>query len=93
MLLKRKSVAKELATLGHSGEMSIIVRKSDKPYEVEISSADIALVANEEKVIPREWINERGNDVNKAFLDYVRPLVIGETEPVYKDGLPVHFEV
>lgn len=85
--------AVELATLGHSGEMSIIVRKADKPYEVEISSADIALVANEEKVIPREWINERGNDVTEAFLDYVRPLVIGETEPVYKDGLPVHFEI
>ncbi len=85
--------AVELAALGHSGEMSIIVRKSDKPYEVEISSADIALVANEEKVIPREWINEHGNGVNEAFLDYVRPLVIGETEPVYKDGLPVHFEV
>lgn len=85
--------AVELATLGHSGEMSIIVRKSDKPYEVEISSADIALVANEEKVIPRMWINERGNDVTEAFLDYVRPLVMGETEPVYKNGLPVHFEI
>jgi len=85
--------AARLATLGHSGEMSIIVRKSDKPYEVEISSADISLVANEEKVIPREWINERGNDVNEAFLNYVRPLIVGETEPVYKDGLPVHFEI
>ena len=32
------------------------------------------IVANFEKKVPREWINEAGNGVNQAFIDYALPL-------------------
>lgn len=76
---------------GKSGEMTIIRRKDTKGYETEISTVDIALVANGEKTVPREWINERGNDVLPECVSYIEPLIIGETQPVYENGIPVHF--
>ena len=85
------AAALKFALDGKSGEMSIIVRTGE--YKTEISSADIALVANREKTIPTEWINERGNDITEECLTYLRPLIIGETEPVYENGIPVHFAV
>jgi len=36
-------------------------------------------VANVEKLVPREWINARGNGVEQPFIDYVLPLIQGET--------------
>ena len=45
-------------------------------------------VANTEKKVPREWINQRGNGVEKAFVDYVLPLVQGEPNLPKQDSLP-----
>ena len=36
------------------------------------------VVANFEKKVPREWINEAGNGVNQAFIDYALPLIQGD---------------
>ena len=85
------SAAVERAVNGGSGEMTIILRKDTEAYQTEISSVDIALVANEEKVIPRNWINEKGNDVTEECVNYIKPLIIGETEPVFENGIPKHF--
>ncbi len=85
------AAAVEAALSGKSGEMTIIKRKDTQDYQTEISTADIALVANGEKTVPREWINERGNDVTAECVNYIKPLIIGETQSVYKDGIPVHF--
>ncbi len=85
------AAAVKAALDGKSGEMTIIRRKSAKAYETEISTVDIALVANGEKIVPREWINDRGNDVSEDCIKYIEPLIIGETKPVYENGIPVHF--
>ena len=45
-------------------------------------------VANTERKLPREWINEAGNGVNQGFIDYVLPLIQGETRMKKEDGLP-----
>lgn len=87
------AAALEFALNGKSGEMSIIKREDSKEYKTSISSADISLVANKEKTVPREWINERGNDVLEPCINYIKPLILGETSPVYKNGIPVHFSV
>lgn len=78
------------ALSGNTGEMMIFVRKSDKPYEIEISSADIKSIANKEKLFPREWINEEGNNIKDEALDYFMPLIQGEVSLFKKNGLPVH---
>lgn len=87
------AAALEFALNGKSGEMSIIKREDSKEYKTSISSADISLVANKEKTVPREWINERGNDVLEPCTNYIKPLILGETSPVYENGIPVHFSI
>ena len=82
--------AVEKALNGESGKMVYFVRKSNSPYEVCIESVDIGEIANVEKVIPREWINEEGNDITQDLIDYMLPLIQGESRVFVKDGLPVH---
>ena len=45
-------------------------------------------MANFEKKVPREWINEAGNGVTQDFIDYVLPLIQGETDAPKENSLP-----
>ena len=45
-------------------------------------------VANTEKKVPIEWINAGHNGVTQAFIDYVLPLIQGETKMKKENGLP-----
>ena len=45
-------------------------------------------VANYEKKVPVEWINEEHNGILKPFIDYALPLIQGETKLPREDGLP-----
>ena len=49
---------------------------------------DLANVANFEKKVPVEWINETHNGVTQDFIDYCLPLIAGETGMVKENGLP-----
>ena len=81
-------VAVRLGLEGLSGKMARLIRTSDEPYKVEYSSVDIAEVANLEKKVPLQWINEAHNGVTEEMLRYLRPLVKGEMSCRYKDGVP-----
>lgn len=76
-----------------SGVMMVFRRISNNPYRVEIVTADIAKVANQEKKFPREWINSEGNNVTIDALNYFLPLIQGEPEIEYRNGIPVHFRL
>ena len=52
-----------------------IRRKKGDTYEVFYERVPLRKVARDTRAIPDEWLNKAGNDVNKAFLDYVKPLV------------------
>lgn len=78
------------AVRGHSGEMIIFRRVSNEPYQILTETYDIYRIANEEKTIPDAWINEEGTYVKGEYLEYCRPLIIGELEPFMVDGLPRH---
>lgn len=82
--------AVKTACLGVSGVMMNFVRKSTNPYATEISYTDVALVANKKKDVPSEFINSEGNNVTDECLEYLLPLIAGEVNKEYKDGLPVH---
>lgn len=79
------------AVSGVSGQMMNIIRVSDKPYKFVIGHEDISKIANAIKTVPLNFINERGNNVTDECAEYILPLIGGETAPVYKNGLPVHF--
>ena len=73
---------------GVTAKMTSLVRRSDDPYRCELTLADVEIVANEEKLIPRQWLNEAGNDVKPEFLEYARPLIQGEVATPIENGLP-----
>lgn len=82
--------AVKAADEGDSGKMVIINRLSDDPYQSGTEVKDVHKIANDEKLVPREWVNEDGNYVTDAFVNYVRPLIQGDVAPVMVDGIPRH---
>lgn len=81
------------AMVGESGVMMIFRRISNNPYRVEIVTASVDGVANKEKLFPAEWINAEGNNVTVDALNYFLPLIQGEPEIEYRNGIPVHFRL
>jgi ATP-dependent phosphofructokinase / diphosphate-dependent phosphofructokinase len=71
-----------------SGVMVTLERESDEPYRCVCGEVELGLVANQEKKLPLEWINEAGNYVNEDFISYARPLIQGEVEIPMQGGLP-----
>ncbi len=82
--------AVNMALEGQSGRMSSLRRVGDNPYEVVYEGVDINQVANFEKKIPQEWINEAGNGVTSQLISYLAPLVEGELTCDFKDGVPYY---
>ncbi|MEF9958781.1 MAG: 6-phosphofructokinase [Niameybacter sp.] len=78
---------------GDTATMMCYNRISDAPYKIEIVSHAIDGIANKEKVIPRAWINEAGNDVTEEMITYLRPLIEGETSIGYANGLPIYCDI
>jgi 6-phosphofructokinase 1 len=65
------------AVEGSSGYMVTLVRESNDPYRCTTGLAPLEEVANVEKILPAEFINEAGNGVTAAFKAYARPLLGG----------------
>jgi 6-phosphofructokinase 1 len=82
--------AVELALAGKNAVMPVIRRKSAKPYRWDVGSVDIAAVANQEKMVPRNYITEDGFGITAACRRYLEPLIGGEDYPPYKDGIPAY---
>jgi 6-phosphofructokinase 1 len=75
---------------GENGKMVTLVREKGAKYKCTTGLAELRDVANGEKKVPAEYINDKGNHITDAMRDYVRPLVQGEAPiKVDKDGLPV----
>jgi 6-phosphofructokinase 1 len=85
--------AVELAVAGKNAVMPTVVRTSNNPYAWEIGSADLADVANVEKMMPMDYISEDGFGITEACREYLQPLILGEDYPPYKDGLPQYVEL
>jgi len=78
------------ALSGENGKMVTLVRQPGAEYKCTTGLAELMDVANGEKKVPREYINEAGNHISDAMRDYVRPLVKGQAPfTVGADGLPV----
>lgn len=72
---------------------SMVVMKRLTPYAIKYKSAPIKGIANEAKSVPREWINEAGNDVTGDMISYLLPLIQGEAETTYVNGIPSYLPV
>lgn len=69
--------AVKLATEGKSGFMVILEREPGKIYKCKTNIVKLDDVANKEKKIPKEFINDEGNWVTQKFIDYIKPLIGG----------------
>ena len=81
-------MAVKYALEGNSGYMVAFEREHDPDYLCRTKLVDLADVANKEKKVPMEWINVKEHGMNSQFIDYVKPLIVGETVFPTEDGLP-----
>ena len=82
--------AVKAADEGDTGKMVVIDRVSDDPYMSAAGIYDVHRIANNEKVVPRNWINKEGNNVTAEFTNYIQPLIQGDYPPYMVNGLPQH---
>lgn len=85
--------AVKAAVKGETGKMMAFKRISDRPYFSEIVTVDAKEVANKERLFPKEWINNQGNNVTAFALDYFLPLIQGEVNVLMENGMPVHLKI
>ena len=77
------------AVSGTTGKMVAFERESvDGKYHCKMVLLPLSSVANYEKKVPLEWINEDGNGLKREFIDYVLPLIQGEPKLPLEHSLP-----
>ena len=91
LMLGQKALSCALA--GETGRMAAIKRLSDEPYRVEFISVPVNEVANHEKTVPMNWITPDGHDVTEELIAYMKPLIQGETNVKYANGLPLQIKL
>lgn len=89
--LGKKAVA--LSEEGVTASMVTIQRISNNPYTVDYGYAEIKNIANEAKIVPTDWISPAGNNITQPFVDYLAPLIQGEPDITYENGIPVYMNV
>ncbi len=81
--------AVEEAVKGTTGKMVAFKRVYvDGKYTCEMELLPLSSVANYEKKVPLEWINEEHNGLKHEFIDYVLPLIQGEPKLPLENSLP-----
>jgi len=75
---------------GMTGIMVTIDRAEGEDYSVSFGAADISKIANAVRGVPDEYINDTADGITEAGLKYLAPLIIGELDVKYENGMPKH---
>ncbi|MBN1788733.1 MAG: 6-phosphofructokinase [Sedimentisphaerales bacterium] len=75
--------AVKLAMTNQSGSVAIKRLATGKDYKAELFRTDLANVAEKTKHMPDEFINEAGNGITDAFIEYALPLTGGLPKTAY----------
>lgn len=78
------------AAQGVTRRMMTILRNGGEEYSSIIDHSDVSEIANKTKHVDGKYINERGNNVTDECCKYLLPLIAGERDIKYENGLPVH---
>jgi len=81
----------DTALANKSGHVMGFKRISNNPYQVDYISSDVRKIANLEQKIPTEWINKDGNNITQELYDYLFPLIQGEVNVNYQNGIPAYY--
>jgi 6-phosphofructokinase 1 len=69
------------ALAGETGKMVTLIREPGPAYRSTTGLVELEKVANVERYLPDDFINEEGNFVTEAFIEYARPLIGGALPP------------
>ena len=83
-------VAVQAAVEGQSGKMVALVRADSEKYACETLLVPLSEVANGVKHFPEAWIAEDKISISYQFNKYVMPLIQGEVQVPYENGLPAY---
>ncbi len=89
------AAAVKAAFRGETDIMITLLREeSGGLYRCTSGTAALSAVANVEKKVPAGWISPSGSYIQEIFLQYAHPLIEGEVNPVFRNGLPdfVHLQ-
>ncbi len=75
---------------GMTGIMVTIDRKAGDEYSVSFGAADISKIANAVRGVPDEYINDTSDGITEAGIRYLAPLIMGELDIKYNNGMPEH---
>ena len=78
---------------GKSGLMASVERISDEPYRVRFTAVPVSQVSNREKKVPEDYMNQAGNDVTDKMMAYLKPLIQGESQVIFRNGIPCHIRL
>lgn len=73
---------------GQTDKMVALIRGDSDTYTAETMLVPLSDVANGVKSLPHAWINEDGISLNYQFVKYATPLIQGEVNVPYENGLP-----
>jgi 6-phosphofructokinase 1 len=82
--------AVEFALAGDNAVMPTVERVSSKPYRWKVGKAPLKKVANQEKMMPKNFITRDGFGITERCRDYLSPLIRGEDYPPYRNGMPAY---
>ncbi len=86
--LAGQAAVKAAVVDGITDKMITLLRSDSDHYKCETGLADLSEIANGVKKIPENWINEDGVSLNYQFFKYALPLIQGEVEVPYENGVP-----
>ncbi|MEE0954460.1 MAG: 6-phosphofructokinase [Eubacterium sp.] len=84
------SNAVDAAENKESGKMLAIKRISNSPYKTENVLVDVSRVANQVKYMPAQYLTKDYPYVSESFIEYARPLIMGENLIPYENGIPLY---
>jgi len=73
---------------GATDKMVTLLRGEGDTYSCHTGLAPLSEIANGEKKLPENWINEDGVSMNFNFYKYALPLIQGEVEVPFDQGVP-----
>ena len=80
--------AVKAAVEGKTDLMVAFERAGGSAYQCNIKLIGLHEVANKEKKIPDAWITPDGVGLTQDFIDYALPLIQGDTNLPFEEGLP-----
>lgn len=81
------------ASQGESGVMMTFVRDDSANYNCSVEPKSVLEIANKTKYVPDKYLTEKKDNVTDECCKYLLPLINGECDIKYSQGLPIHIVI